>query len=77
MIKKKTCKRNAKKGNWSVLGIHGGVEGKQWQKGKRIVSRAKVQTRTVKSKAQTKILKLGKLNADDKRRLLREIENAK
>jgi hypothetical protein len=70
-------KKRVKKGRWSVLGIHGGVEGKQWQKGKRIVSRAKVQTRTVKSKAQTKILKLGKLKADDKRRLLREIEDAK
>ncbi len=69
--------KRVKKGKWSVLGIHGGAEGKQWQKGKRIVSRAKTQTRVIKNKAQSKVLKLGKLNANDKRRLLKEIEDAK
>jgi hypothetical protein len=86
MIKKRVVKRTvrktttrAKAGRWSILGlVHGGKEGKQWSRAKRITSEAtaslKVARHGIKVQAMQKIAKMGKLSKDDKMRLINEID---
>lgn len=66
--------RKRKKGTWQALGIHGGKEGKQWQKGKRSVSLATVQVEKIKGKYIDKVDRMRYLNDGDKRKLIRQIE---
>ena len=73
---KRTCRK--KVGKWAVLGLHGGQEGEQWTKGKKAVAGAAGELRTaehgIKAKYMSRISRLGKLNRDDKQRLINEIE---
>lgn len=66
--------RKHKKGTWQALGIHGGKEGKYWQKGKRSVSLATVQVEKIKGKYIDKVDRMRFLNDSDKRKLIRQIE---
>jgi hypothetical protein len=78
-IVKRTVKTRAKTGRWSILGlVHGGKEGKQWTRAKRITSEAAAQLKVakhgIKVQAMSKIAKMGKLSKDDKMRLINEID---
>lgn len=66
--------RKVKKGKWSVFGVHGGKEGKSWQKAKRNVAIATVQVEKIKGKYIDKVDRLRSLKEGDKRKLIRQIE---
>lgn len=67
-----------RKGEWNILGIiHGGEEGKQWQAGKNLVRRAHSEIMGTKAKANSRISRMNKVSASDKKKLMDEIKRLK
>jgi hypothetical protein len=65
-------------GNWNIFGlVHGGKEGKQWQKAKDAVTTAQTHIQSEVQKMKqfyvVQIMKKGKLSSDDKSRLINQI----
>lgn len=73
-VKRYQPRARRKSGAWAVLGLHGGKEGKEWQKGKVIVRTAKnnidLAVRAKTQEAMERIEKL-RISASDKDRLMR------
>ena len=67
-----------KVGKWAILGIHGGEEGKDWQKGKSAVAKAQGELgqsyHKIKAKYVGKVQRLQHLNGKDKQKLINQIE---
>jgi hypothetical protein len=68
----------AAQGNWNLFGlVHGGKEGRQWQKAKDAVTTAQTHIQSEVQKLKQAyiiaIMKKGKLSADDKTRLINQI----
>lgn len=75
-IKRHPPTARAKRGTWAVFGLHGGKEGKAWQKGKFIVRTTNNNIRAMANAqiigATEKIEKL-RISDSDKNRLIRSL----
>jgi len=77
-VRRRVAPSRVAQGNWNLFGlVHGGKEGKQWQRAKDVVTTAQTHIQSEVQKLKQayiiSIMKKGKLSSDDKSRLINQI----
>jgi len=77
-VRRRVAPSRVAQGNWNLFGlVHGGKEGKQWQRAKDAVTTAQTHIQSEVQKLKQayiiSIMKKGKLSSDDKSRLINQI----